>query len=81
MECVNCSRLAFSKMKCPFCSNNLCSYICLESHLLSNHPINNNTKNVYEKPKIIRIKKSSQIQKTQKIIILHILHMDLLQKI
>ena len=66
MECVNCSRLAFSKMKCPFCSNNLCSYICLESHLISNHPINNNTKNIYEKPKIIRIKKKQSYTKNTK---------------
>ena len=58
MDCLNCSRISFSKNKCPFCSNNLCSYICLETHLISNHPNNNNSKcNIYEKPKIIRIKK------------------------
>ena len=57
MDCLNCSRVTFSQIKCPFCLNNFCSFHCLESHLISNHPTNNNSKkNIYEKPKISRIK-------------------------
>ena len=60
IECLICSKLTSGEINCPYCSTNFCSYYCLESHFISNHSGNNNInklkKNVYEKPKIGRIK-------------------------
>ena len=65
MECFNCSKISISEINCPFCSKNLCTFLCLETHLKSNHQANNtNSKNnVYEKPKISRFSKINKPNK------------------
>ena len=62
MECFNCSKISISEINCPFCSKNFCTFLCLETHMKSNHQINNSISknNVYEKPKINRLKINKQ---------------------